>query len=77
MLKKVENKTGVNSKDIQKLAQSVNGMDFSDEQSIRQLVKQVSKIANKPVSKQTEDKIVDTLMKKKGHVDPSTIKKMM
>ncbi|TMN23386.1 stage VI sporulation protein F [Lentibacillus cibarius] len=77
MLKKAEQKTGVNSNDIKKLAQSVNSMDLTNEKDIRRLVKQVAKVANKPVSKRTEDMIVDTLTKKKGKIDPSTIKKMM
>ncbi|RYG71446.1 stage VI sporulation protein F [Lentibacillus lipolyticus] len=77
MLKKAEKKTGVNSNDIKKLAQSVNGTDLTDEKSIRKLVKQVAKVANKPVSKRTEDMIVDTLVNQKGKIDQSTIKKMM
>ncbi len=59
------------------MAQSLNSTDLSDEKNVRKLVKQVSKMANKPVSKRTEDMIVDTLTKKKGKIDPSTISKMM
>lgn len=75
MMKKVENKTGVKSNDIKRLAQSLNGKDLSDEKNIRRLVKQVSSMANKRVSKQTEDMIVKTLKGKK--IDSSTISKML
>ncbi|WP_077325656.1 stage VI sporulation protein F [Virgibacillus siamensis] len=75
MMKKVEQKTGVNSNDIMKLAKSVNGMDLSNEQNIRRLVKQVSRMANKRVSKQTEDMIVKALKGKK--INQSTISKML
>ncbi len=74
-MKKVEQKTGVNSNDIMKLAKSVNGMDLSNEQNIRRLVKQVSRMANKRVSKQTEDMIVKALKGKK--INQSTISKML
>ncbi|QKY68852.1 stage VI sporulation protein F [Lentibacillus sp. CBA3610] len=77
MVKKVERKTGVKSNDIMDLAQSLNGTDLSDEKNIRKLVKQVSRMANKKVPKQTEDMIVESLTKKKGKVDPSTISKML
>lgn len=77
MLKKVERKTGVKSRDITNLAQSLNGTDLSDEKNIRKLVKQISQMANKNVPKRTEDMIVETLTKKKGKVDQSTIFKML
>ncbi|TFJ94441.1 stage VI sporulation protein F [Lentibacillus salicampi] len=77
MLKKVERKTGVKGNDIKNLAQSLNGTDLSNEKNIRRLVKQVSTMANKKVPKSTEDMIVETLAKKKGKVDPSTISKML
>lgn len=76
MLKKVEKKTGVNSNEITKLAQSLNGKDLSDEKNIRRLVKQISMMANKRVSKQTEDMIVNALKGKKK-IDSSTISKML
>ncbi|HLS10494.1 stage VI sporulation protein F [Lentibacillus sp.] len=77
MLKKAEKKTGVKSKDIMNLAQSLNGTDLSNEKNIRRLVKQISRMANKKVSKSTEDMIVETLTKKKGKIDHSTISKML
>ncbi len=76
MLKKVEKKTGVNSNEIMKLAQSLNGKDLSDEKNIRRIIKQVSRMANKRVSKQTEDMIVNALKGKKK-IDSSTISKML
>ncbi|GAB4072199.1 sporulation-specific transcription regulator SopVIF [Barrientosiimonas marina] len=77
MLKQVEKKTGVKSDDIKQLAQSVNSTDLSEEQNVRRLIKQVAQVANKQVSKSTEDKIVKTLTDKKGKVDSSTISKML
>lgn len=75
-MKKVEKKTGVDSNEIMKLAQSLNGKDLSDEKNIRRVIKQVSRMANKRVSKQTEDMIVNALKDKKK-IDSSTISKML
>lgn len=77
MLKKVEKKTGVKGNDVMDLVQSLNGTDLSDEKNIRRLVRQVSRMANKNVPKQTEDMIVEKLTKKNGKIDQSTISKMM
>ncbi|SFA85359.1 Stage VI sporulation protein F [Lentibacillus halodurans] len=77
MLKRVERKTGVKSNEIMDLVQSLNGKDLSDERNIRRLVKQVLQMANKKVPKRTEDMIVDTLTKKKGKIDHSTISRML
>ncbi|MFD1363376.1 stage VI sporulation protein F [Lentibacillus salinarum] len=77
MLKKAEQKTGVNSKDIMNLAQSLNGTDLSNEKNIRKVIKDVSRMANKKVPKSTEDMIVETLTKNKGKIDQKTISKML
>lgn len=77
MLKKAEQKTGVNSKDIMNLAQSLNGTDLSNEKNIRRVIKQVSRLADKKVSKSTEDTIVEMLKKNQGKIDHSTISKML
>jgi hypothetical protein len=45
--------------------QSLNGANLQDEKTIRGLVDQLSQMAGRQVPKQLEDKIVDTLVKKK------------
>ncbi|WP_164669274.1 stage VI sporulation protein F [Virgibacillus doumboii] len=77
MVKKVEKKTGVNSNDIMGVVQSLNGKDLSDEKNVRKLVRQLSRMANKPVSRKKEDMIVEMLTKKKKKIDQSTISKLM
>ena len=49
--KNIEKKTGVNMKDIMDLANSLQNANFKDEKTVRSVIKRVSKIANKPVSK--------------------------
>ncbi|MFD1736451.1 stage VI sporulation protein F [Bacillus salitolerans] len=77
LFKGIEKKTGVKMDDIMKVANSVKSSDLSNEKGLRNLIAQVSKLANKNVSKQTEDKIVETLLNKKQNIDASTISKMM
>lgn len=77
MLKKVEKKTGVKGDDVKNIAQSMNSADLKNEKNVRNLVKQLSKMANKKVSKQKEDMIVDMLTNKKQKIDQSTISKLL
>jgi hypothetical protein len=75
--KSLENKTGVNMNDVFALANSLQGANFKDEKTVRSVIQRVSQIANKPVSKQMEDKIVKSIVDGDEKLDFSTISKMM
>ncbi|MDX5474279.1 MAG: stage VI sporulation protein F [Bacillaceae bacterium] len=75
--KNIEKKTGVNMKDVFQLANSMQNANFKDETTVRNLVKQVSLLANKKVPKELEDKIVNTLVSGDKPVDMGTISKML
>jgi len=75
--KNIEKKTGVNMKDILDLANSLQNANFKDENTVRHVVRRVSQIANKPVSKETEDKIVESIVKDGKQLDLNTISKMI
>ena len=62
---KVEKKTNVNKEDILKLAKSISGKDLNDERVLRSLIKDVARLANKPVSKEKEEKIINAVKKDK------------
>ena len=62
---KVEKKTNVKKEDILKLAKSISGKDLNDERVLRSLIKDVAKLANKPVSKEKEEKIINAVKKDK------------
>ena len=53
--KNIEKKTGVNMKDIFDLANSLQNANFKDEKTVRNVIRRVSQIANKPVNKEMED----------------------
>ena len=65
IFEKVEKKTNVKKNDILKLAKSLSGKDLNDEKVLRSLIKDVAKLANKPVSKEKEEKIINAVKKDK------------
>ncbi|TDQ40331.1 stage VI sporulation protein F [Aureibacillus halotolerans] len=73
----VEKKTGVKMNDLLKLADSLQHANLRDEKTVRQVIQQVSLIANKPVSKQKEDKLVQAILKDNVPLDFSSLSKMM
>ncbi|MGM7719648.1 stage VI sporulation protein F [Metabacillus sp. Hm71] len=75
--KNIENKTGVNMNDVFALANSLQGANFKDEKTVRNVIRRVSQIANKPVSKQMEDKIVKSIVNGNEKLDFNTISKMI
>ena len=75
--KQVERKTGVNFEEIMALANALTYANFSDEKQVRKIVKKVSKLANKPITKELEEKIVTSILQDGKSLDFSKIEKMM
>ncbi|WP_318505069.1 stage VI sporulation protein F [Bacillus sp. T3] len=75
--KNVEKKTGVNMQDIFALANSLQNANFKDEKTVRGVIRKVSQIAGKPVSKEMEDKIVQSIVKDGKQLDFNSISKMI
>ncbi|ATP39141.1 sporulation protein [Solibacillus sp. R5-41] len=75
--KKVENKTGMGIDEIMNLANALTHANFSDEKQVRKIVKKVSQIANKPITKDLEEKIVQSILKDGHSLDFSKIEKLM
>lgn len=71
--KKVQNKTNVDKTTIIDLAQKLQNANMKDENTIRNVIKEISTITNKEVSKEKEDKIVNAILKDKV---PTNIDKM-
>ena len=63
MFKKIEDKSGVNKDTILSLANKLQNSNMKDESVLRDLVKELSDITGKEVSKEKEDKIVGTILK--------------
>ncbi len=75
--KNIEKKTGVNMKDIFDLANSLQNANFKDEKTVRNVIRRVSQIANRPVNKELEDKIVKSIINDGKNIDFNTIANMM
>nr|WP_066154558.1 stage VI sporulation protein F [Halalkalibacter krulwichiae] len=73
----MENKTGVKMTDVLKLANSFQNANFQDEKTVRRIIQEVSTVANKKVTKEMEDQIVQTLLKDSNSVNFDTISKML
>lgn len=52
----------IKPEELFELVEKVRTMDLSDEVSIRKIIKDVSKLANKPIDKAQESKIVREIM---------------
>ena len=63
--KKVEKKTNVNKETILGLAKKVQQSNMKDENTLRDLIQEISGIAGKPVSKEKEDKIINAIINDK------------
>lgn len=72
----IEKKSNIKQDDIYKVADSVKHANFSDENTVRKLVKQLSRMADKPLSKEKEDKIVQSITKNKMPLDMQSLNKI-
>ena len=72
--KKVEIKTNVNKETILNLAKKIQGDNLKDENKLRDLIKEISSITGKDVTKEKEDKIVSAIVNDKV---PKNLDKMV
>ena len=63
--KKVERKTNVDKDTIVSLAEKLQNGNMKNEDAIRDVIKSLSTITGKEVSKEKEDKIVNTIIQDK------------
>ncbi len=70
---KVEKKTKVNKKTILDLAEKLNNGNMKNENTIREVIETLSKMTGKNISKEKEDRIIETIIKDKV---PKSIDKM-
>ncbi|WP_188206027.1 stage VI sporulation protein F [Alkalibacillus aidingensis] len=69
-------KANISPEEIMQVAQSMQNADFSDEQTVRGLVRRLAKMANRPMSQQKEDHLVDLIVKKNHSIDYSTLQQI-
>ena len=74
LFKKIEDKSGVSKDTIMSLADKLGHSNMQDERVLRDLVHELSSITGKDVSKEKEDKIINTILNDKV---PNNIDKML
>lgn len=73
---KLQQDANVDPDDIYSAANSVKQADFSDEETVRNLVRQLAKIADKPISRAKEDNIVQSITNSSVPMDMQTLNQM-
>ena len=61
--KKVENKTNVNKDTIVSLANKLQKSNMKDENTIKEVINDICNITGNTISKEKEDKIINTILK--------------
>ena len=69
IFERIEKKTNVNKDTIIKLAKELENGNFKDENTLRNIIGEISVITGKTVSKEKEDKIVNMVISDKGPKD--------
>ena len=73
LFNKIEKKTNINKETIISLANKLQNNNIKDEKTIREVINELSNMTGKEVSKEKEDKIVNTILNDKV---PKSIEKM-
>ncbi|RKQ37670.1 stage VI sporulation protein F [Oceanobacillus halophilus] len=76
MFDKIQKNSNINPEEIYKVADSVKNADFSDERTVRSLVRHLAKMANKPLPKEKEDYIVQSIVNNKMPGDAQSLNQL-
>lgn len=63
--KKIENKTNIDKATILSLADKLQQGNMNDENTLKEVISDISKMTGKEVSKEQEQKIIDTVLNNK------------
>lgn len=73
LFNKIEKKTNINKETIMNLANKIQKNNMKDESTLREVIQELSDLTGKPVSKEKEDKIINSIM---NNQVPNNIDKM-
>ena len=66
---KIEKKTNVKKSSIMSLVKKLQGNNMKDEKTLREVIRELSSMTGKNVSKEQEDKIINTVINDKVPAD--------
>lgn len=73
---KIQENSNIDPQDVLKIADSVQNADFSNEKTVRNLVRHLSRLANKRISREKEDKIVESITKNNVPMDMQSLNRL-
>lgn len=76
LFSKIQESTNVDTDEVLSIADAVQYADFSDEDTVRNLVRQLGDIANRPVSAEKEDRIVHAIVNNQNSGDFESLRRM-
>ncbi|HLS60902.1 MAG TPA: stage VI sporulation protein F [Virgibacillus sp.] len=76
ILDKLQQKANINPDEVYHVANNVKNADFSDERTVRNLVRNLSNLANKRISKEKEDQIVKSITKNNMPTDMQSLNRL-
>jgi len=76
LFEKIKQSTNVNPDDVYRVAESVRHANFSDERTVRNLVQHLARMANKRISKEKEDQIVQSITKSNMPTDMQSLNRL-
>ena len=62
LFNKIEKKSNINKETIMSLANKIQKNNMRDESTLREVIKNISELTGKPVSKEKEDKIINAII---------------
>ena len=65
LFKKIEKKTSINKETIMSLAKKLQNGNMKDEKTLKEVIKEISKMTGKDVSEEKERKIIDKIVNDK------------
>lgn len=74
---RIEKKTGLDFEEILALANAISYADFSDERQVRKIVRKISDVANRPISKEMESKLVQSIVQDGQSLSFEQLERMM
>ncbi|SET89920.1 Stage VI sporulation protein F [Salinibacillus kushneri] len=77
LFNQIEDHTNISSDEVFKVADSVKNANFSDEKTVRQLIRRLSKMANRPLPKTKEDEIVEMITNQNIPMDMNSLQQML
>ena len=63
LFKRIEQKTNIKKETILELANKLQKNDMKDEKALREIIQEISSMTGKEVSKEKEDKIINSILK--------------